>query len=124
VFELVTGAALFQHKPHEEHGITEPEAAHLWQMMLFTKRLFTPEQLENSRRALDYFGHDCRLKTNPPLFYQPISESIRNYKVLKDDKDIEETEAFILRCLKLDPKDRPSAEELLTDKWWDGVAKD
>jgi len=60
VFELVTGAALFQHKPHEEHGITEPEAAHLWQMMLFTKRLFTPEQLENSRRALDYFGHDCK----------------------------------------------------------------
>lgn len=56
------------------------------------------------------------------MHYQRISRFIENYEVLEDEKDIEETEALILRCLRLDPMERPSAEKLLSDKWWDEVA--
>ncbi|KLO05077.1 kinase-like protein [Schizopora paradoxa] len=122
VFELVTGAALFKYQTMENDGITVPEVAHLWQMLLFTSQSFKPEQLQVSERAASYFESNCELKGNLPMHYQRISRFIENYKVLEDEKDIEETEALILRCLRLDPMERPSAEELLSDKWWDEVA--
>jgi serine/threonine protein kinase len=34
-------------------------------------------------------------------------------EISKEDK------AFILKIMKLDPRDRPSARELLEDKWFD-----
>ena len=33
-----------------------------------------------------------------------------------------ETIGFLDRCMKLDPRDRPSAQDLLQDQWLSGVA--
>jgi serine/threonine protein kinase len=44
---------------------------------------------------------------------KPFSR-ITEKEISKEDKD------FILKIMKLDPRDRPSAAELLQDKWFDG----
>ena len=37
-----------------------------------------------------------------------------------DDKELsEEDRAFICKIMKFDPRDRPTAEELLQDEWFD-----
>jgi len=46
--------------------------------------------------------------------------SLRNYKVLKEE-DVLVMAAFMHRCLRLDPKSRAAAEELLQDTLWKGV---
>lgn len=38
-----------------------------------------------------------------------------------DQADVEATAALIMRCLRLQPENRPSAEELLKDPWFSGV---
>lgn len=40
------------------------------------------------------------------------ASQISEAEVLKEDRD------FILKIMKLDPRDRPSAEELLEDEWF------
>ncbi len=47
--------------------------------------------------------------------------SLRNYKVLEEE-DVLATATFMQRCLRLDPKNRATAEELLQDTWWQGAA--
>ena len=47
--------------------------------------------------------------------------SLRNYKALEEE-DVLATATFMQRCLRLDPKNRATAEELLQDTWWQGVA--
>ena len=60
------------------------------------------------------------LKANPPLFDYPFEISIRSYEVV-EEADVLSTAAFMRRCLRLDPKKRASAAELLSDPWFDGV---
>jgi serine/threonine protein kinase len=48
----------------------------------------------------------------PPEKKKPFGR-ISEKEVSKEDKE------FILRIMKLDPRDRPSAAELLQDKWFD-----
>lgn len=38
------------------------------------------------------------------------------------EEDVLATAAFMQRCLRLNPKDRATAEELLQDRWWQEVA--
>jgi hypothetical protein len=47
--------------------------------------------------------------------------SLRNYEALSEE-DVLATAAFMHRCLRLDPKNRASAVELLQDTRWEGVA--
>jgi serine/threonine protein kinase len=60
------------------------------------------------------------LKSRPPNFRNPFTTSLRNYNVLKEE-DVLATAAFMQRCLRLDPKNRATAEELLQDTWWKEV---
>jgi serine/threonine-protein kinase SRPK3 len=108
-------------------------------MMVFTGERFTAEQLQASNDADLYFDSTCSssfppitciinsvhtstgtLKSRLPKFRNPFALSLRNYKVLPEP-DVLATAAFIERCLRLDPKNRPSAEELLEDEWWKDV---
>jgi serine/threonine-protein kinase SRPK3 len=47
--------------------------------------------------------------------------SLRNCEALSEE-DVLATVAFMHRCLRLDPKNGASAEELLQDTWWQEVA--
>ncbi|PTU25587.1 hypothetical protein P175DRAFT_0430052 [Aspergillus ochraceoroseus IBT 24754] len=51
------------------------------------------------------------MKSIPPEKKKPFSR-ISEQEISKEDKE------FILRIMKLDPRDRPSARELLQDKWF------
>jgi serine/threonine protein kinase len=60
------------------------------------------------------------LRADPDLINYPFELSLRVYNVI-EESDIVSTAALMRRCLHLDPKDRASAEELLTDLWFVGV---
>jgi serine/threonine protein kinase len=61
------------------------------------------------------------LKAHPPVLNNPFARSLRNYKVLQE-ADVLTTAAIVQRCMRLNPKDRATAEELLQDPWWQGAA--
>lgn len=42
--------------------------------------------------------------------------------MLEKDEDVLSTAAIMQKCLKLDPAQRLSAEELLIDPWFAGIA--
>lgn len=52
------------------------------------------------------------MKSIPPEKKKPFSR-ISEQEISRGDKE------FVLRIMKLDPRDRPSATELLEDKWFD-----
>lgn len=60
------------------------------------------------------------LRANPPLTIYLFETAVAVYKVLAKP-DILSTVDLMRRCLRLDPADRASAEELLTDPWFAGV---
>ena len=109
-------------------------------MMLHTAGdLFNAEQLRVSPKASKYFNSDCNrsplcsipvgahlsmspgdLKKNPVVFEWPIQMRLDELKVLSDE-EATATANLIERCLHLNPVDRPTAVELLSDPWFDGV---
>ncbi|KAK2754807.1 hypothetical protein FQN54_006700 [Arachnomyces sp. PD_36] len=50
----------------------------------------------------------------PPEKLKPFSLASRR-EISEEDKE------FVLKIMKLDPRDRPTAKELLDDEWFDGV---
>jgi len=125
---------MFEYEAYENYGL-DAESGLLWQMMCFTGEQFTPEQLQASRLASVYFDETCKFafsvirltsspQIRPPGDLKSTSgtrfRSLRNFKVLTEE-DVFATAAFMPRCLHLNPKDRPTAEELLRDPWWQVV---
>jgi hypothetical protein len=53
-----------------------------------------------------------------PIF--PIERAIRCYYVVGEE-EVVSMAILMWRCLRLDPADRASAAELLTDRWFEGV---
>ncbi|KAK0118521.1 hypothetical protein ONS96_011618 [Cadophora gregata f. sp. sojae] len=45
----------------------------------------------------------------------------RPFKLIEDDCLTEEDRGFLLKVMKLDPRDRPTAKQLLHDEWFSGV---
>jgi len=50
------------------------------------------------------------------------NDSAKPFRYIQDDCLTEEDREFLLKIMKMDPRDRPTAKELLLDKWFDGVA--
>ncbi|PBK97719.1 kinase-like protein [Armillaria gallica] len=121
VFELITGRGLFRYEPDLKYNLDEPNFM-LYQMICYTGEDFRAEQLSVSPLAAQFFDTTCacNLKANPPLFDYPFEVSLRSYKVV-EEADVLSTAAFMRRCLRLDPTNRASAAELLSDPWFDGV---
>ena len=113
----------------------------LYQMMLHTPGdLFNAEQLQVSPKASKYFNTDCNhpslcsilvgahlsissgdLRKNPVVFEWPIKARIDELEIEISDEDATATANLVGRCLHLNPVDRPTAVELLSDPWFDGV---
>ncbi|KAF8808766.1 kinase-like protein [Phlegmacium glaucopus] len=127
IFELIVGSAFFEYKSYPEYMLDEP-TGHLWQMLCFTRERMTREQVNSSKLGAQYFVHPndiddpfCYLKAHAPIFNNPFAMSLRNYGVLQEP-DVLATAKIMQRCLRLNPKDRATAEELLQDPWWHGAA--
>ena len=58
VFELVVNCELFKYEAFDKYNLDAP-TNHLWQMLGFTGERFTPEQLESSDHATQYFDDTC-----------------------------------------------------------------
>jgi casein kinase II subunit alpha len=43
------------------------------------------------------------------------------FKLIEDECLTEEDREFLLKVMKFDPRDRPTARQLLQDKWFSGV---
>ena len=56
------------------------------------------------------------LRTNGDLEHVPLETVLGRLKVV-DENDVPGVVGFLRRCLTLDPKLRPSAQELLKDSW-------
>lgn len=50
------------------------------------------------------------------LFPVAIEDALRNYKILPQE-EVAPAAEFIRYCIRLDPHERPSAEELLQHSW-------
>ncbi|KAI0315034.1 kinase-like domain-containing protein [Amylostereum chailletii] len=119
VFELVVGCHLFRCQPSPSLNLDEPSNM-LYQMLCYTCDDMYAAQLTASRLAPLYFNSDCELKTKPEIRLIPFQFSIRPYKVLKEE-DVIATADLMHRCMRIDPADRESAADLLSDPWFDGV---
>lgn len=56
------------------------------------------------------------LKNIDELFPVSIEEALGNYTIVPREQ-VGPAAAFVRRCLVVDPNNRPSAAELLTDPW-------
>jgi hypothetical protein len=111
--------------------ITDDEAGHLWKILCSMDETFEYNQLRPSNRAHRHFDATCmyifaqpsgvahsptpilgQLKSRPPRHSHPFAMSIKNDKVLEEE-DLLTTAALVQRCLRLDPKSRATAEDLL-----------
>ncbi|PBK92967.1 kinase-like protein [Armillaria gallica] len=119
VFELVTGGALFRYIPCPKFGLDEPNFM-LYQMICYTGEDFSSELLSVSPLAGQFFDSTCNLKGNPPILDYPFDLSIKKLKVV-DEADVLPIAALMRKCLRLDPAQRATAAELLSDPWFDGV---
>lgn len=100
---------------------------------------FPPEVLQYSRLASKYFDTDCKcfppsdkstechvtewiqqgtFTHSLPLRYYSIEGQINMAKKLARREDVKSTAEIVLRCLELNPNDRPTAAELLNDPWF------
>lgn len=139
IYEIAIGKPLFRYKPNPTHKLDEVESM-LHQMLCFTGEDFEPEQLMSYKKAPTYIDTTCKfgnipdllftmlddlcsgnLRKQPDLFDYPFELSIRNSKVLEKEEDVVSTAAIMQKCLKLDPAQRLSAEELLMDPWFAGI---
>ena len=53
--------------------------------------------------------------------YIKDNQKQRSFKLIEDGCLAEEDREFLLKVMKLDPRDRPTARQLLQDKWFRGV---
>ncbi|KIK60414.1 hypothetical protein GYMLUDRAFT_167856, partial [Collybiopsis luxurians FD-317 M1] len=117
-FEFLHGRPLFKKHSYSKHLTAEK---HLWDMQCVTEESFQLEQLGNSRLGHTYFNDSCQLRFHPPLASNTIFEILSNSNIL-DTAQLQASASFIHRCLRLNPRDRASAEELLDDPFWEGIA--
>ncbi|GJJ14303.1 hypothetical protein Clacol_008567 [Clathrus columnatus] len=61
-----------------------------------------------------------RLRNNPCSGKETFTECLKSYNVLKQ-RDVDVTAALLERCLRVNPEDRPTAEELLKDPFWEDM---
>ncbi|KAJ7216539.1 kinase-like protein [Mycena pura] len=120
VFELVVGTRLFVPEPKTVENVAlDATESVLYQMMCFTQEDFTAENLQVSSRAGQWFNLTCNLKKGPRLLNYEYADIIDRYKVASRT-DAESMGTLLKRCLRLDPSERPSAEDLLSDAWFSG----
>ncbi|KAJ7848410.1 kinase-like protein [Mycena leptocephala] len=121
VFKLAVSRSLFKYRVNEKHNLTEVENM-LYQMILFTgEESFRAAQLSVWPLASEYFNAACQLKKEPTVFQWPLEDMIsRNNKAILSS-DVSAMAKFMHRCLRLNPDDRATAEELLQDPWLEGA---
>lgn len=77
--------------------------------------------MSRSRTLLTLLLQQGWIKGGPPIANASFTSALRTFVDLSED-DVLSTVAFMHRCLRLDPAERPSADELLKDPWFNNAA--
>jgi len=110
LFELLTERQLFYQKANNySHEL------HL-QYIVECLGPFPPEFLKDCEERGKYFDENGTLLHTNKFMPTTLEVILRSLEAVDEDK-IPGTAAFLRRCLSLDPKLRPSAQELLKDSW-------
>ncbi|KAF8346495.1 kinase-like domain-containing protein [Amanita rubescens] len=110
LFELLTERQLFYQKANNySHEL------HL-QYIVECLGPFPPEFLKDCEERGKYFDEKGMLLHTNKFMPTTLEVILRRLKAVDED-EIPGTAAFLHRCLSLDPKLRPSAQELLKDSW-------
>ncbi|KAM5531280.1 hypothetical protein V8D89_012581 [Ganoderma adspersum] len=126
VFETVTADVLFK-RPTEFELVAPifPTCSYLWHMCallgLGCGMDAFPTYLRGGVYARKYLNSDGVVTSDPPLPKQWHGSLRRVLDMKRPGLDSAEGDAIatiLHRCLKLDPRERPSADELLEDPWW------
>lgn len=112
VFEYLTGTALFQ--LYETDSVSFDDV-YLRRIAEFIGP-FPPSFLQECALRNRFYDEQGKLLRMDKFAPCTMEACLRNYKVL-GEKDISAAAAFIRRCLTLDPRERPTALELLSDPW-------
>ncbi|KAH0580374.1 hypothetical protein H2248_001875 [Termitomyces sp. 'cryptogamus'] len=116
VFYTLTSTRLFEIKGHGEINKSDEEAL-LYQIICLCGENFQIDFLKRCYRIFDFFSLQGNLLKFKHYDYTPIQDRIRACGVALSTEEIEQAAAFMTRCLCLNPKDRPSAMQLLNDPW-------
>ncbi|KAJ6555185.1 kinase-like domain-containing protein [Mycena vulgaris] len=120
VYEFVSGNRLFVHEPKTVEGVAlDATESILHQMTCLTQEDFKPEVLQVSRHAEQWFDSTCNLRKLPPLYNYLFDNRLECAGIGRGDAVA--VGALLQRCMRLDHADRVSAEELLSDPWFDGA---
>jgi len=111
-FELLTGQWLFDPHPGKEWSI---EDDHLAKMIELTGETFSDTMLARCRKHNEYFNEEGKLVRISRLLPVTFEEAITNYGI--PEAEITVAAAFIRACLRLNPEDRSSADDLETHVW-------
>ncbi|KAG8922968.1 hypothetical protein FRC02_011495 [Tulasnella sp. 418] len=112
-FELLIGTAFFDPVAGKTWKL---EDNHLQRMLEVTGEKFSSKMLAQSKRREQYLDSDgslIRIKYLSPVTFE---DCIRNYNLVPEH-EAQGAADFMRRCLRLDPDDRPTAAELIGDKW-------
>ncbi|KAL6304603.1 kinase-like domain-containing protein [Sparassis latifolia] len=118
-FHLLTRGTMFAPHPIDiPAGQASAEDVLLFQMVCYTGETFSGELLSRCPRTLEFFNRDGSPKKFEAYINKGMLRCVREgANGMMSEADMRAMAAFLLRCLRLDPKDRATAEELLADPW-------
>ncbi|PPQ72735.1 hypothetical protein CVT26_003021 [Gymnopilus dilepis] len=116
VFTLLTKVPLFEPMVAEEYNASEVDVL-LYQMILFCGEFFQPDLLRRCSRSIDYFERDCSPRKFTSFPRKTFEECILSTGRPLSPEDMAGVTDLMTRCLRLDPKNRATAQELLTHPW-------
>ncbi|KAJ7256142.1 kinase-like domain-containing protein [Mycena haematopus] len=122
IYQLVVSDPLFKWCVHKEFNLTEVENM-LYHMILHSGELsFRAKQLSICPLAGEYFDGTCMsAEERPPIFEWPLERIMCAKNTAIPSADISAIIKLMSRCLRLNPNDRATAEELLQDPWFEGA---
>jgi len=116
VFTLLTNKPLFKPMTSMEDDASEIDVL-LYQMILFCGEFFKEDFLQRCPGSLNYFQLDCRPKKFRSFVRKPFEKCILDSGCTLSPLDMAGATDVMTKCLRLDPRNRATAQELLRHPW-------
>ncbi|PPQ71738.1 LOW QUALITY PROTEIN: hypothetical protein CVT25_004791, partial [Psilocybe cyanescens] len=116
IFTLLTNRPLFKPMVSEIDNASEIDVLIL-QMILFCGEFFHEDFLKRCPRSLEYFQPDCRPRKFESFVRKPFEKCISDTGCILSSADMAGVTDLMSKCLRIDPKNRSTAQELLRHPW-------